>query len=101
MGFGLHLGWSIEGAIGSAFKIDASYLSPNVNFASKLEEKTKDYGVVLILSQDTYEYMSESAKRNCRPIDSLMMNVHDNFIIKSTLTFLNRYLFIFITNKGE
>lgn len=31
MGFGLHRGWAIEGAIGSEFKVDASYLSPHVN----------------------------------------------------------------------
>ena len=36
MGFGLHTGWAIEGAIGSDFKIDASYLSPNVNLASRI-----------------------------------------------------------------
>lgn len=41
MGFGLHMGWGIEGAIGSEFKIDASYLSPNVNMASRLEAATK------------------------------------------------------------
>lgn len=41
MGFGLHFGWAIEGAIGSEFKIDASYLSPNVNIASRLEAATK------------------------------------------------------------
>lgn len=41
MGFGLHMGWGIEGAIGSSFKIDASYLSPNVNMASRLEAATK------------------------------------------------------------
>ena len=41
MGFGLHFGWAIEGAIGSEFKIDASYLSPNVNMASRLEAATK------------------------------------------------------------
>ena len=40
MGFGLHQGWAIEGAIGSYFKIDASYLSPNVNMASRLEMAT-------------------------------------------------------------
>lgn len=45
MGFGLHFGWAIEGAIGSEFKIDASYLSPNVNIASRLEAATKQYGV--------------------------------------------------------
>ena len=36
MGFGLHAGWAIEGAIGSEYKIDASYLSPNVNIAARL-----------------------------------------------------------------
>ena len=41
MGFGLHQGWAIEGAIGSYFKIDASYLSPNVNMAARLEAATK------------------------------------------------------------
>jgi len=59
MGFGLHLGWGIEGAIGifeslyslgSEFKIDASYLSPNVNMASRLEAATKQYGVPLLIS---------------------------------------------------
>jgi len=34
MGFGIHVGWAIEGAIGSDFKIDASYLSPNVNMSA-------------------------------------------------------------------
>jgi len=41
MGFGLHQGWAIEGAIGSSFKIDASYLSPHVNMSSRLEAATK------------------------------------------------------------
>ena len=40
MGFGLHHGWAIEGAIGSFFKIDATYLSPNVNMAARLEAAT-------------------------------------------------------------
>lgn len=52
MGFGLHIGWGIEGAIGSEFKIDASYLSPNVNMASRLEAATKQYGVPLLISSD-------------------------------------------------
>ncbi len=41
MNFGLHIGWGIEGAIGSNFKIDASYLSPNVNLAARLEAASK------------------------------------------------------------
>lgn len=50
MGFGLHLGWAIEGLIGSSFKIDASYLSPNVNMAARLEAATKQYGVQILIS---------------------------------------------------
>jgi class 3 adenylate cyclase len=52
IGFGLHMGWGIEGAIGSEFKIDASYLSPNVNMAGRLEASTKQYGVPLLISND-------------------------------------------------
>lgn len=69
MGFGLHLGWSIEGAIGSTFKIDASYLSPHVNISGKLEEKTKEYGAQMIISGDLVEYMTDNAKANLRIID--------------------------------
>jgi len=50
MGFGLHVGWAIEGAIGSFYKIDASYLSPHVNMASRLEAATKQFGVQLLIS---------------------------------------------------
>jgi class 3 adenylate cyclase len=50
MGFGLHCGWAIEGTIGSNFKIDASYLSPNVNLASRLEAATKQFGVSILIS---------------------------------------------------
>ena len=41
MGYGLHIGWAIEGAIGTLLKIDVSYLSSNVNMASTLEAATK------------------------------------------------------------
>ena len=50
IGFGLHVGWAIEGAIGSFYKIDASYLSPHVNMASRLEAATKQFGVPLLIS---------------------------------------------------
>jgi len=49
MGFGLHAGYGIEGAIGSSKKIDASYLSPNVNLASRLEYACKQYGLVYFI----------------------------------------------------
>ena len=69
LGFGLHLGQSIEGAIGSMFKIDASYLSTNVNMANELEENTKTFKKELIMSGDFYDYLSEDAKRYVRLLD--------------------------------
>ncbi len=50
LGFGCHFGWAIEGAIGSAMKIDASYLSPHVNTASRLEAATKQLRTPLLMS---------------------------------------------------
>ena len=71
MGFGLHYGWAIEGAIGSNLKIDASYLSPNVNIASRLEAATKQYGVQLLVSGALQGLMSEEIKEIMREIDHI------------------------------
>ena len=51
MGFGLHAGWAIEGAVGSKQKVDATYLSPHVNMAARLETSSRQYGVPLLASQ--------------------------------------------------
>ena len=58
MGFGLHQGWAIEGALGSQFKIDASYLSPNVNMSNRLEEMTKAYESPILISGALYDNLS-------------------------------------------
>ncbi|KAK9837998.1 hypothetical protein WJX74_009322 [Apatococcus lobatus] len=69
MGFGLHIGWAIEGAIGSNFKIDASYLSPNVNMASRLEAATKQFGTSILLSEDFVAMLSPRVRLRVRQID--------------------------------
>jgi len=38
MGYGLHHGWAIEGAIGSTKKIDVSYLSPHAKMSDRQAE---------------------------------------------------------------
>ena len=72
LGFGLHVGWAIEGAIGSTYKIDASYLSPHVNIASWLEESTKFYGVPLLISGDLYKLLSFKTKKKLRLLDKVV-----------------------------
>jgi class 3 adenylate cyclase len=69
MGFGLHFGYSIEGAIGSFYKIDASYLSPNVNMASRLEAATKQFGVPMLVSGQLFSIMTPQSQQYMRMID--------------------------------
>ncbi|KAE8983051.1 hypothetical protein PR002_g23353 [Phytophthora rubi] len=69
LGFGLHIGWAIEGAIGSRFKIDASYLSPNVNMAARLEAATGQFDVPMLISEWFVDELSAEARRFCRKID--------------------------------
>ena len=51
LGFGLHIGEAIEGAIGSIYKIEASYLSLTVNKCMALENLNKLYGTNILVSQ--------------------------------------------------
>jgi class 3 adenylate cyclase len=69
IGSGLHVGWAIEGAIGSNMKIDASYLSPHVNMSEYLESSTKAYGVPLLMSEAFFRLLSPAASKYCRQVD--------------------------------
>jgi len=71
MGFGLHSGWSIEGAIGSEFKIDASYLSPNILVTESLQEACLQYGCTMLISEAVIRLMSPGMAAECRVIDRI------------------------------
>jgi len=73
LGFGLHYGWVIEGAIGSEFKIDASYLSPNVNIAENIEHATKIYGVSFLASESIVKLCTENVAEMCRLVDCVII----------------------------
>ena len=55
MGFGLHAGWAIEGAVGSLQKVDATYLSPHVNMAARMEVATRQFGVSLLMTRNFHK----------------------------------------------
>ena len=61
IGCGLHFGSAIEGAIGSAKKIDATFVSHHVNRSETLESSTKEYGVSILMSQPFYDLLSPEA----------------------------------------
>ena len=77
IGSGLHVGWAIEGAIGSHRKIDASYLSPHVNMTEFLESSTKAYGVPLLLSEPFYKLLSIETKKYIRQVDRIRKSEKD------------------------
>ena len=66
---GLHAGWAIEGAIGSSHKIDASYLSPNVNLSSRLSMLCHHYRLPLLFSSSFYALLGVEVQKRCRRVD--------------------------------
>jgi len=80
LGCGLHFGWAIEGAIGSDKKIDASYISPHVNWAEFLEGSTKEYGVPLLMSEPFFRLLSPTAVQYCRQVDNIKKSPNENVV---------------------
>jgi class 3 adenylate cyclase len=68
MGFGMHVGWAIEGAIGSELKIDATYLSPHVEMSDRLEASSKIFLAKLNVSHWLHNLASPGLKKYTRPI---------------------------------
>jgi len=69
MGFGLNAGWAIEGAVGSLQKVDATYLSPHVNMAARMEAATRQFGVSILITRNFFTLLSEESQKHCRKID--------------------------------
>lgn len=69
--FGMDAGWAVEGAVGSEYKIDATYLSPHVNMASRMMAACKQYNVNIMLSQAVQELMSDVARTKLRHLDTV------------------------------
>ena len=69
------------GAIGSQYKIDASYLSSDVNMSQRLEELTKRYKTPMLLSEKLYELLSEPARKLCRCVDRIAAPGSEDIIL--------------------
>ena len=85
LGMGLHLGYSVEGTLGSYFKIDPTYLSPHVKMSERLESSTKVYKVPLLISEHLYDYLSRSTQDFCRPVDYVVLKGKDEPMMLYTI----------------
>ena len=78
MGFGLHAGTAVQGAIGSTRKIDATYVSEAVERAEFLESSTKKYGLKMLMSDVFHKLLTPNQRRRCRKIDQIIIRNDDD-----------------------
>lgn len=71
--FSLHQGWAIEGAVGSEYKIDAAYLSPQIAIAYRIEELCSHYEMPILITESLYSLLSLKARNTLRKIDVITM----------------------------
>eukprot|EP00929_Paragymnodinium_shiwhaense_P061459 TRINITY_DN30697_c0_g1_i1.p1 TRINITY_DN30697_c0_g1~~TRINITY_DN30697_c0_g1_i1.p1 ORF type:complete len:1121 (-),score=265.13 TRINITY_DN30697_c0_g1_i1:138-3500(-) len=66
---GLHVGWAIEGALGSEYKIDATYVSPNVSIAGSAALAADAYGTSIVMTQAAHGLLSSEMTRFVQVMD--------------------------------
>lgn len=71
------MGQAIEGAIGTDLKIDATYMSKDVEMATTFESLTKQYGCSILFSGEFCQILSKDMRSmyNIRCVDQIMNQV--------------------------
>lgn len=64
--------------MGSLEKVDATYLSPHVNMAARLETSSKQYSVPLLASQNFYDLLSPHIQKYMRRLDVVTVKGSEN-----------------------
>jgi len=69
LSIGLHGGWAIEGALGTEYKFDATYVSPNVSITASVSDACVLYGTAILMTEDLHSVLSKRMRTKCRLID--------------------------------
>ena len=73
IGIGLNTGSLMLGTIGEQHRMDGTVISDAVNLAARIESLTKTYGVGILISQNTYNQLSDPKAFAVRPIDVVVV----------------------------
>jgi adenylate cyclase len=91
-GIGIHFGEAIAGNIGSSKKLEYTVIGNTVNIASRVESKTKELGMDILVTQSVYELVK----------DEIRFENQGSFLLKGQAEPLSLYSVIDTTNgTGE
>ncbi|MBE9011359.1 response regulator [Pseudanabaenaceae cyanobacterium LEGE 13415] len=81
VGIGIHVGHMMLGMVGETHRIQGDAFSDNVNLTSRLEGLTKYYGVSMLISQQTMEYLSNPDQYQFRFLDRAIVKGRNEPIV--------------------